>query len=98
MTFSGQHQQLSKAYAICVFAPLIDLSETVGYTQFWPGSHKYQGLLGFGPAAEEIGTSSSIVPVEASRFIHATIRSYYKLHADMYFVDVSLFFVIQKYL
>jgi ectoine hydroxylase-related dioxygenase (phytanoyl-CoA dioxygenase family) len=27
-------------YGICVFLPLIDLDYEVGFTQFWPGSHR----------------------------------------------------------
>ncbi|EGD78147.1 hypothetical protein PTSG_09023 [Salpingoeca rosetta] len=36
-------------YALCVFVPLVQFSPELGFTQFWPGSHKYDGLLGFGP-------------------------------------------------
>jgi hypothetical protein len=43
---------LAAPYAICLFVPLIDLDHTVGFTQFWPGSHKYKDLIGFGPFAE----------------------------------------------
>jgi hypothetical protein len=39
------------SYAVCVFVPLIDLTQATGYTAFWPGSHKYPDLLGFGPCA-----------------------------------------------
>ncbi|KAI9106305.1 hypothetical protein DFS34DRAFT_58520 [Phlyctochytrium arcticum] len=39
-------------YAVCVFIPLIDLTVATGFTQFWPGTHRDTGLLGFGPAAE----------------------------------------------
>lgn len=42
-------------YALCVFVPLIDLDETVGYTQFWLGTHVTPGLVGFGGAAELLG-------------------------------------------
>ena len=34
------------AYALCVFVPLVQFSRARGFTQFWPGSHKYSGLLG----------------------------------------------------
>eukprot|EP00056_Hartaetosiga_gracilis_P001274 m.43903 g.43903 ORF g.43903 m.43903 type:complete len:375 (-) comp10571_c0_seq1:121-1245(-) len=37
-----------KPFAVCVFMPLITLNKTVGFTQFWPGSHKYDELIGFG--------------------------------------------------
>lgn len=40
-----------EAYGLCVFAPLIDLTETTGCTEFWPGSHIHEHLIGFGPAA-----------------------------------------------
>ena len=43
---------LAAPYAICLFVPLIDLDHTVGFTQFWPGSHNYKDLVGFGPFAE----------------------------------------------
>ncbi|KAL9189356.1 hypothetical protein ACHAXT_009031 [Thalassiosira profunda] len=52
----GEHIQgaseLDPPYAVCLFLPLIDLDKTVGYTQFWPGSHKSKHLVGFGPVAE----------------------------------------------
>ena len=43
---------LAAPYAICLFVPLINLNHTVGFTQFWPGSHKHRDLIGFGPFAE----------------------------------------------
>ena len=52
----GEHIQgaceLDPPYALCLFLPLIDLDKTVGYTQFWPGSHRSKHLVGFGPVAE----------------------------------------------
>jgi len=48
----GWKTRLSGAYAICVFIPLIDLDYEVGFTQFWPGSHRNRDLIGFGPVAE----------------------------------------------
>jgi hypothetical protein len=39
----------SDPYAVCVFVPLIDLRPELGATEFWPGSHKFDQLLGFGP-------------------------------------------------
>jgi hypothetical protein len=42
-------------YAICVFLALIDLDPTVGFTQFWPGTHRHSGLAGFGRAAPLLG-------------------------------------------
>jgi len=44
-------------YAVCVFVPLIDLGPEVGFTQFWPGSHQTDGLVGFGAAAELVGAT-----------------------------------------
>jgi ectoine hydroxylase-related dioxygenase (phytanoyl-CoA dioxygenase family) len=32
-------------HALCVFCPLIDLNESVGYTEFWAGSQKFSKLL-----------------------------------------------------
>jgi ectoine hydroxylase-related dioxygenase (phytanoyl-CoA dioxygenase family) len=43
---------LASAYAICMFLPLIPLDDEVGYTQFWPGSHRHRDLVGFGKVAE----------------------------------------------
>jgi Protein involved in biosynthesis of mitomycin antibiotics/polyketide fumonisin len=48
----GWKTRLADAYAICLFIPLIDLNYEVGYTQFWPGSHRSRELVGFGPVAE----------------------------------------------
>lgn len=47
-----ENSSLADAYALCLFIPLMNLDETVGYTQFWPGSHRYRDLLGFGKVAE----------------------------------------------
>ena len=43
---------VSAPYAVCVFVPLCDLNQEVGFTQFWVGSHVTDGLIGFGAAAE----------------------------------------------
>lgn len=56
-TRQGHFTQLAPPYAICLFLPLIDLNETVGYTQFWPGSHRYRDLVGFGPVATLAGAT-----------------------------------------
>lgn len=88
-------QQLSKAYAICVFTPLIDLSETVGFTQFWPGSHKYEKLLGFGPAAEELGeffnmTRTSLEMAAAAVYVCACLRRLYLIpYTDVHCADCA---------
>jgi hypothetical protein len=42
-------------YAVCVFLALIDLDRTVGFTQFWPSTHRHAGLAGFGRAAPVLG-------------------------------------------
>lgn len=47
----GWKNELSDPFAICVFIPLIDLNESVGFTQFWPKSHWTKDLAGFGPIA-----------------------------------------------
>jgi ectoine hydroxylase-related dioxygenase (phytanoyl-CoA dioxygenase family) len=49
---NGWKSRLAEPYAICLFIPLIDLDDDTGYTQFWPASHRYRGLAGFGPVAE----------------------------------------------
>lgn len=49
---NGWKCRLAEPYAICLFIPLIDLDDDTGYTQFWPSSHQYRGLAGFGPVAE----------------------------------------------
>jgi hypothetical protein len=46
-----RNAQLAAPYAICLFVPLIDLNEDVGYTQFWPGSHAHRKLVGMGSVA-----------------------------------------------
>jgi ectoine hydroxylase-related dioxygenase (phytanoyl-CoA dioxygenase family) len=43
-TFENPNQA-SNTHALCVFVPLIDLTEETGYTEFWAGSHKYDKLL-----------------------------------------------------
>ena len=48
----GWKTTLANAYALCLFMPLIDLNDTVGFTQFWPASHRHRDLLGFGKVAE----------------------------------------------
>lgn len=48
----GWKKNLAETYAIGLFIPLIDLNETVGFTQFWPASHRHRDLIGFGKIAE----------------------------------------------
>ncbi|GKY92988.1 hypothetical protein MPSEU_000267400 [Mayamaea pseudoterrestris] len=38
-------EEAAPTHALCVFVPLIDLNRSVGYTEFWAGSHKYSKLL-----------------------------------------------------
>ncbi|KAI2494928.1 phytanoyl-CoA dioxygenase [Fragilaria crotonensis] len=38
-------QDAALTHALCVFVPLIDLTEATGCTEFWAGSHKYSKLL-----------------------------------------------------
>lgn len=54
---STRLETLADPYAVCLFMPLIPLNEEVGYTQFWPGSHRYRNLMGFGPVAEIAGAT-----------------------------------------
>ncbi|KAG1667527.1 hypothetical protein FOA52_013717 [Chlamydomonas sp. UWO 241] len=66
-------------YALCVFVPLIDLDVTVGFTQFWLGSHVTSGLIGFGSAARVLrGTVDGIV--QAGGFV---AYDYRLLHRGM---------------
>ena len=37
--------QAASCQNVCVFVPLVDLSRTNGYTEFWAGSQHYDGLL-----------------------------------------------------
>lgn len=66
-------------YAICVFVPLIPLTEITGFTQFWPGTHRCPKLLGFGGAAEIMSaTVDGIVPAGA-----AVVYDYRLMHRGM---------------
>lgn len=49
---NGWQTELASPYAVCMFIPLIDLNQDVGYTQFWPGSHRNSSWMGFGRLAE----------------------------------------------
>jgi len=70
---------LALPYAICLFVPLIDLDNLVGFTQFWPGSHRYKELVGFGPFAEvAAATWDGVVPVGK-----AIVYDYRLLHRGM---------------
>jgi len=48
----GWKTRLANVYALCLFIPMIPLDDTVGFTQFWPGSHRNRDLVGFGKVAE----------------------------------------------
>lgn len=66
----------SAPYAVCVFVPLINLTPELGCTQFWPGSHKHEQLLGFGPAAPILHcTVEAYVPAG-----HAVLYDYRLMH------------------
>lgn len=53
----GWRTRLADPHALCLFVPLVDLDETIGGTQFWPGSHRYRDLAGFGPVATLVGAT-----------------------------------------
>ena len=64
----GSHfEACAPPYAVCAFVPLLSpagrrFGSGVGATQFWPGSHAYDQLLGFGGAARidnRVGPRSS---------------------------------------
>ena len=66
-------------YAICVFLPLLDLTPDTGCTQFWPATHKYDQLLGFGPAGPVLHcTVDGLVPAG-----HAVIYDYRLMHRGL---------------
>lgn len=39
---NGWKTRLANAYAVCLFIPLIDLTDETGFTQFWPESHRHR--------------------------------------------------------
>lgn len=49
---NGWKTRLARAYAICLFIPLVDLTDETGFTQFWPESHRHKALAGFASVAE----------------------------------------------
>ena len=72
-------------YAVCVFLALVDLDRTVGFTQFWPGTHRYSGLAGFGHAAPLLGCAvDAIVPAGG-----CVIYDYRLMHRGMPNTSVS---------
>ena len=51
----------TKPYAICIFVPLIQLTQDIGYTRFWPKSHlQTTKLLGLGIAADKCCLQATI--------------------------------------
>ena len=77
----NQHNPMaSLPYAICLFIPLIDLNESVGYTQFWPGSHQHCDLVGFGPVATLTHSVWNASPCPAG---HGIWYDYRLLHQGM---------------
>jgi len=71
--------EASPAYAACVFMPLVDLNLERGFTQFWPGTHKYSSLLGFGGAAPLLGATVDAIVKKGS----AVIYDYRLMHRGM---------------
>jgi len=59
--------------------PLVDLNIAKGFTQFWPGTHKQSGLLGFGGAAPLVGASIDAIVNKGS----AVIYDYRLMHRGM---------------
>ena len=47
---------------LCVFVPLVDLTHTNGYTEFWAGSQHYDGLLAKKGAQALPGGTAGILP------------------------------------
>jgi ectoine hydroxylase-related dioxygenase (phytanoyl-CoA dioxygenase family) len=66
-------------YAICVFVPLIDLTHETGFTQFWPGTHHAEHLLGFGGAAQVLQCTADAACTAGS----AVLYDYRVLHRGM---------------
>lgn len=65
--------------AVCVFVPLVDLNRQIGCTQFFPGSHKYSGLLGLGGAAVALGSTADALCMAGD----ALMYDYRVLHRGM---------------
>jgi ectoine hydroxylase-related dioxygenase (phytanoyl-CoA dioxygenase family) len=42
---SGSAIDMDPPAALCVFVPLVDLTDETGCTEFWSGSHRYRRLL-----------------------------------------------------
>jgi ectoine hydroxylase-related dioxygenase (phytanoyl-CoA dioxygenase family) len=72
-------RKLPAPYAVCVFVPLIDLTEETGFTQFWPGSHRHAKLVGFGPIAALFGTAYDGMNAAGS----ACVYDYRLMHRGM---------------
>jgi len=69
----------SSPYALCVFVPLINLTDEVGYTQFWLGSHRYKDLIGFGGMAPVLNSTTNCT-VDAGG---AVVYDYRLMHRGM---------------
>ena len=69
----------SPPYALCVFVPLVDLDATVGFTQFWPGSHAQSQLVGFGEACAVLGQNADGIVRRGD----AVLYDYRTLHRGM---------------
>ena len=74
------HNHLAPPYAVCLFLPLVDLNDTVGYTQFWPGSHAHRNLVGLGPVAK---VTQSVYDSRSCRAGDGVWYDYRLLHQGM---------------
>ena len=94
----GNHQNVADdedpstdPYALCLFIPLIDLDHDTGFTQFWPGTHLYRDLVGFGPIAELANATFDGMVSAGS----AVWYDYRLLHRGIYNVSIVLRPVVQ---
>lgn len=73
----------SEPYALCIFIPLIPLTQETGYTRFWPRSHKYAHLLGLGRAADAIQSTVDGDSLEMGDFILYDYTTWHRGTANM---------------
>lgn len=75
----GDHYTGSnRPYAVCVFVPLIPLSESTGYTRFWPKSHAHPNLLGLGQAADALQATVDAIDVKPGDFVMYDYTTWHK--------------------
>mmetsp|Transcript_25194 Transcript_25194/g.64876 ORF Transcript_25194/g.64876 Transcript_25194/m.64876 type:complete len:451 (-) Transcript_25194:341-1693(-) len=55
----GGGGSVAPPYGRCVFVPLVAVDAAVGPTELWPGSHRWEGLVGLGHAATVLGATFS---------------------------------------